>query len=75
MNVQFLSKEKGLRAAILIPRKEWKKIQDQLKHRESDFWETLPDHVKQSIERGQKQAASGETKTNEQVMQKYAKYL
>lgn len=43
--------------------------------KEEDFWDTLPDHVKQGIKRGLQQAESGQVVPHETVMQKYAKYL
>ncbi len=64
-----------MKTSVVIPMNEWKKIQNRLKPRNSDFWETLPEHVRESIKRGQKQAATGQTMTNEEVMQKYANYL
>ena len=75
MNVQFLLKEKTMKTSVVIPMNVWKKIQNRLKPRSSDFWETLPEHVRESIGRGQKQAAAEQVTSNEEVMQKYAKYL
>ena len=42
---------------------------------EPDFWEMLPQYQKESIERGLEQAKSGETKSHEEVMKKYEKWL
>jgi PHD/YefM family antitoxin component YafN of YafNO toxin-antitoxin module len=73
MNVQYLSNEKGERTGVYISMKDWEKIQEELKH--VDFWDELPDHVKDGIERGQKQAMAGQTKSHDEVMEKYSKYL
>ena len=48
MNVQYVSNEKGEQTDVFIPMKDWKKIQSKLKG--TDFWEELPDHVKDSID-------------------------
>ncbi|MBD1393604.1 hypothetical protein [Mucilaginibacter glaciei] len=40
-----------------------------------DFWDDLPEHVKQGIERARKQAADGKLTPHNEVMSKYAKYL
>jgi len=42
---------------------------------EKDFWNTLPAHVKEGIERAKKQIALGKITTNNEVMKKYAEYL
>jgi hypothetical protein len=42
---------------------------------EKDFWNNLPEHVKQGIERSKKQADAGLLTPHEDVMKKYAKYL
>ena len=44
-----------------------------LKLTDADFWETLPDHVKEGVSKAQKQALAGETKSHEEVMKKYSK--
>jgi PHD/YefM family antitoxin component YafN of YafNO toxin-antitoxin module len=75
MNVQFLSNEKGKKTAVVIPIKDWEEIQEKLKLKDDDFWEALPEHVKEAVDRGQKQSLAGETKSHEEVMQKYSKYL
>jgi PHD/YefM family antitoxin component YafN of YafNO toxin-antitoxin module len=75
MNVQFLSNEKGKKTAVVIPIKDWEEIQEKLKLKDEDFWETLPEHVREGVNRGQKQSLAGETKSHDEVMQKYGKYL
>jgi predicted transcriptional regulator len=42
---------------------------------EQDFWDTLPHFQKESIERGLAQVERGETKSHEEVMKKYEKWL
>lgn len=42
---------------------------------ENDFWEELPLHVKEGIERSRKQAEQGLLSPHDVVMQKYKKYL
>ncbi|WP_159472950.1 hypothetical protein [Dyadobacter sp. 3J3] len=75
MNVQFLSNEKGEKTAAVIPIEYWNKIKKQLKIEEPDFWNGLPDHVKDGIEKAQKQFFAGETKTDDEVMDSFKKYL
>ena len=75
MNVQYLSNEKGEKIAAVVPIKNWEKMQEQLKLTNLDFWETLPKHVKEGVSRAQKQSLDGETKSHEEVMKKYSKYL
>ncbi|QRQ99965.1 hypothetical protein [Dyadobacter sandarakinus] len=75
MRVQYLSNEKGKKTAAVVPIKEWEAIQEELKTRHPDFWNELPDFVRRSIEAGQEQAASGETKSHTEVMETYKKYL
>ena len=75
MNVQFLSNEKGKKTAVVIPIKAWEEIQEKLNLLDDDFWNDLPNHVKEGISRGQKQALAGETKPTDEVMKKYSKYL
>ena len=55
--------------AIILQVKEIFESQDK------DFWDDLPDHVKEGIERGRKQAAEGKLTPNEEVLKKYARYL
>lgn len=43
--------------------------------KEKDFWDELPEFQKESIGRGLKQAAAGETRPHEDVMKKYEKWL
>ena len=73
MNVQYLSNEKGERTGVYISMKDWEKIQKKLEY--TDFWDELPDHVKDSVDRGLKQSAAGETISHEEVMKKFSKYL
>ena len=40
-----------------------------------EFWDDLPSHVQQGIERAKKQAAEGKLTPHDEVMAKYAKYL
>ncbi|MCF0069221.1 hypothetical protein LZD49_01975 [Dyadobacter sp. CY261] len=76
MNVQYLSNEEGERTGVYISMKEWEDIQRKLEQLEqTDFWDELPGHVKDGIERGQKQAMTGQTKSHDEVMEKYSKYL
>jgi len=42
---------------------------------EKDFWNDLPEHVKEGIARSKKQADAGLLTPHEEVMKKYAKYL
>lgn len=42
---------------------------------ETDFWDEIPEAVKESIERGIEQERKGETKPHEEVMKKYKKWL
>lgn len=75
MNVQFLSNEKGEKTAAIISIDDWNDIKSKLKLTDSDFWDELPEHVKDGIARAQKQHLAGETKSNEEVMEKFRKYL
>lgn len=75
MNVQFLTNEKGKRTAALVPIKDWETIQAKLKTDSPDFWEALPEHVKKGINDGLRQSNQRETKSHDEVMQKYNKYL
>lgn len=40
-----------------------------------DFWDYLPEFQKESINRGLAQAEKGHTKTHDEVMKKYTKWL
>ena len=40
-----------------------------------DLWDEMPDDVRKSVERGLKQSESRETKSHEEVMKKYKKWL
>ncbi|MDR6806432.1 PHD/YefM family antitoxin component YafN of YafNO toxin-antitoxin module [Dyadobacter sp. BE34] len=73
MNVQYLSNEKGERTGVYISMKDWEEIQKKLEY--TDFWDDLPDHVKDSIDEGLKQSEAGQTKSHEEVMQKFSRYL
>lgn len=73
MNVQYLSDENGERTGVYISLKDWEDIQKRLG--ETDFWDELPDYVKDGIDRAQKQATAGQTKPHDEVMAKYTKYL
>jgi hypothetical protein len=75
MAVQYMFNEKGKKTAAVVPIKEWEAILKDLKSSNKDFWNELPDHVKQGIERGQQQAALGKIKSHSDVMHKYKKYL
>ena len=50
-------------------------IKEVFDNNEKDFWNDLPEHVKEGIERGRKQAAEGKLTPHDEVMKKYAKYL
>lgn len=43
--------------------------------RESDFWDELPQQVRDGINRGLNQAKEGLVTPHEEVMKKYVKYL
>lgn len=43
--------------------------------KEAEYWQALPDHVKQGIKRGQQQALENKLTSHESVMNKYSKYL
>lgn len=43
-------------------------LQKQVKPKETDFWDVLPDNVKQSIERGMEDANNGKLTSHESVM-------
>jgi hypothetical protein len=40
-----------------------------------DFWDDLPKHIKEGIERAKVQAFEGKLTPNSEVMARYAKYL
>jgi hypothetical protein len=42
---------------------------------EKDFWNDLPEHVKEGIARSKQQADAGLLTPHEEIMKKYAKYL
>lgn len=75
MNVQFLTNEKGKRTAALVPIKDWEALQAKLKRDSPDFWETLPEHVKNNINVGLRESREGKTKSHDEVMHKFNKYL
>ncbi len=41
---------------------------------QQDFWDTLPDHVKNDVDEALLQSAKGEGKSHEEVMKKYKKW-
>ena len=41
---------------------------------QQDFWDTLPDHVKNDVEEALLQSERGEGKSHEEVMKKYDKW-
>lgn len=45
-----------------------------IKH-EEDWWDTLPDSVKESVERGLKQSEQGKGTPHEVVMKKFQKWV
>ena len=45
------------------------------KKENSDWWSTVPESVRESIERGREQAQRGELKPHADVMKKYEKWL
>jgi predicted transcriptional regulator len=45
------------------------------KNAEQDFWDSLPESQKKSIERGLAQAERGESKPHEEIRKKYEKWL
>ncbi len=42
---------------------------------QKDFWDDLPEHMKESVKKGQQQAKDGVLTTHDEVMSKYQKYL
>lgn len=52
-----------------------KEIKALFKSREKDFWDKLPQQVKDGIKRGKEQARNGMVTPHDEIMQKYAKYL
>lgn len=50
-------------------------VKDVFDTHEKDFWNELPDMVKNGIGRSRKQADAGLLTPHEDVMKKYAKYL
>jgi len=47
-------------------------IKEIFENSEKDFWNTLPAHVKEGIEKAKKQAAEGKLTPHDEVMNKYA---
>jgi len=43
--------------------------------RNNDWWETLPDEIKESVTEALKEAERGETISHHQAMKKYSKWL
>ncbi len=50
-------------------------IKDVFENQDKDFWDELPDHVKNGIARAKKQANEGLFTPHDEVMKKYDKYL
>jgi uncharacterized protein HemY len=50
-------------------------IKDVFENLDKDFWNELPDHVKQGIARAKKQVNEGLLTPHDEVMKKYDKYL
>jgi hypothetical protein len=50
-------------------------IKEVFENQEKDFWNDLPEFVKDGIERAKKEAAEGKLIPYDEVMKKYAKYL
>jgi len=44
-------------------------------HKEVDFWDEMPDEIKESVERGIRQADAGEGIPHEEAVKKLAKWL
>ena len=75
MNIQA---EKIELAKMLLETDD-EKLLEQIKNlfekREKDFWEDLPNHVKEGIENSLQQAKEGLITPHADVMKKYEKYL
>ena len=52
-----------------------KQVKDIFESHEKDFWNDLPEYVKNGIERNRKQAEEGLLTLHDEVMKKHAKYL
>ncbi len=52
-----------------------KQVKDIFENHEKDFWNELPEFVKQGIERSREQAAQDLLTPHDEVMKKYEKYL
>ena len=52
-----------------------KEIKVLFKTHEKDFWNELPQHVKNGIKKSREQAKNGLVTPHDEVMKKYAKYL
>ncbi|HET8830318.1 MAG TPA: hypothetical protein VFM79_13310 [Pelobium sp.] len=50
-------------------------VKDFFAVRETDFWDELPESVKEAIKKGQQEANEGLLTPHEEVMKKYQKYL
>ena len=50
-------------------------VKDLFDVRDTDFWDELPQSVKESIKKGQQEAKDGLLTPHEEVMKKYQKYL
>lgn len=52
-----------------------KEIKALFKTHEKDFWNELPQHVKDGVKKSRKQAKNGLLTPHDDVIKKYAKYL
>lgn len=50
-------------------------IKELFEGREKDFWDDLPEHVKEGIKRGQQQAKDGLLTPHDEVMKKYQRFI
>lgn len=50
-------------------------LKEVFERNEKDFWNDLPEHVKQGIERSKQQAEAGLFTPHDDVMKKYTGYL
>ena len=64
MTVKYLTDKNGNATDVQLSIKDYLNLLDRANE--------LPDYVKEGIERGRQQARQGNTKSTEEVMQKYA---